>query len=73
MITFLSNICKVVFFGIGSIFYTHWFYNTKNTDFVASRHSFPKLSFVSVLEDSSIKVAKDSSTLQYMFVEIAGD
>ncbi|XP_011303433.1 uncharacterized protein [Fopius arisanus] len=42
-VTFVCNICRVVFFGVGTVFCTHWFNHEKDPMFVASRYSFPKL------------------------------
>ncbi|XP_044010401.1 protein PF14_0175-like, partial [Aphidius gifuensis] len=42
-VNFVCNICKVIFFGIGTVFCTHWFSHEKDPNFVASRYSFPKL------------------------------
>lgn len=46
MVIFICHICKVVFFGVGSLFYSHWFNHSRNMLFMASRYSFPKASVI---------------------------
>ncbi|XP_076643578.1 uncharacterized protein LOC143353860 [Halictus rubicundus] len=41
---FRCNICKVMFVGIGSLFYLHWSKHMKDPFWVASDQSFPKMS-----------------------------
>ena len=67
-VTFLCNICKVAFFGVGSIFYTHWFYHSKDINFVASRYSFPKLSIVSVVEDSPMSISSSKNNEGFFYI-----
>ncbi|XP_014214029.1 uncharacterized protein LOC106643415 [Copidosoma floridanum] len=67
-VTFVCNICKVAFFGVGGIFYNHWYNHTKSPNFVASKYSFPKLSVVSVLEDSNIAMAQNKSQEGFFYI-----
>ncbi|XP_034937599.1 uncharacterized protein [Chelonus insularis] len=63
-VTFVCNICRVVFFGVGTVFCTHWFTHEKDPTFVASRHSFPKL----CVSHQGIKPAGAGINEQYLFV-----
>ncbi|XP_076277878.1 uncharacterized protein LOC143207882 isoform X2 [Lasioglossum baleicum] len=45
-IDFRCNICKVMFIGIGSLFHLHWSKHTKDSFWVASEQSFPKISLI---------------------------
>lgn len=67
-VTFLCNICKVAFFGVGGIFYSHWYNHAKSPDFVASRYSFPKLSVVSVLEDVNGTMTTSKSQEGFFYI-----
>jgi hypothetical protein len=67
-VTFICNICKVAFFGVGGIFYSHWFNHTKAPNFVASRYSFPKLSVVSVVEDSNLAITTNKSQEGFFYI-----
>lgn len=40
-VTFLCNICNIVFYGVGKYFNTHWDDHMKKNDFIATQHSFP--------------------------------
>ena len=42
-VRFVCNICRVVFVGFGALYHQHWFAHLKDTTFVASRYSFPKI------------------------------
>ncbi|XP_043478865.1 uncharacterized protein LOC122509127 [Leptopilina heterotoma] len=66
-VTFLCNICKVMFFGIGSLFYSHWFNHNKDVNFLASRYSFPKLSIVPCMNLTD-KVGNSNNKEEYLFV-----
>ncbi|XP_017880184.1 uncharacterized protein LOC108625014 isoform X2 [Ceratina calcarata] len=61
---FRCNICKVMFFGIGSLFYTHWSSHMRNPYWVADEQSFPDESIVrlpsfkNLLVDGYITVAE---------------
>ncbi|XP_033224502.1 uncharacterized protein LOC117177722 isoform X2 [Belonocnema kinseyi] len=65
-VTFLCNICKVMFFGVGSLFYSHWFNHNKDVNFLASRYSFPKLSIVQIVS-TSLKGGQNQKE-EYLFV-----
>ncbi|KAJ8675736.1 hypothetical protein QAD02_011522 [Eretmocerus hayati] len=67
-VTFMCNICKVAFFGVGTIFYQHWYSHAKSPDFVASRYSFPKLSIVSVLEENYALLPNNKSRDGYFYI-----
>lgn len=67
-VTFICNICKVAFFGVGSIFYTHWFHHLKDANFVASKYSFPKLSIVSVLEDTGVNISSKKTDEGFFYI-----
>ncbi|XP_031783165.1 uncharacterized protein LOC100678834 isoform X1 [Nasonia vitripennis] len=67
-VTFICNICKVAFFGVGGIFYSHWFNHTKAPNFVASRYSFPKLSVVTVLEDPNVAITTTKSQEGFFYI-----
>lgn len=43
---FRCNICKVIFIGIGSLFYIHWSKHSKDPFWMASEQSFPKMSVI---------------------------
>jgi len=45
-VTFCCNICKVVFFGLGPLFNSHFQNHAKNPFFLASRLSFPRPSYI---------------------------
>ncbi|XP_024938009.1 uncharacterized protein LOC107265405 isoform X2 [Cephus cinctus] len=64
IVTFLCNICKVIFFGIGSIFRRHWFSHIKNPLFVASRYSFPKISVMKALENYNVSAEERMQVAQ---------
>ena len=66
-VTFLCNICKVMFFGVGSLFYSHWFNHNKDVNFLASRYSFPKLSIVPIT-NSKEKADGLGQREEYLFV-----
>ncbi|KAK0088462.1 hypothetical protein PV325_011991 [Microctonus aethiopoides] len=63
-VTFVCNICRVVFFGVGTVFCTHWFNHEKDPTFVASRYSFPKL----CISTQGTKPAGSGPDEQYVFV-----
>ncbi|KAK0182562.1 hypothetical protein PV327_000687 [Microctonus hyperodae] len=63
-VTFVCNICRVVFFGVGTVFCTHWFNHEKDPTFVASRYSFPKL----CISTQGVKPAGSGPDEQYVFV-----
>lgn len=65
-VTFLCNICKVMFFGVGSLFYSHWFNHNKDVNFLASRYSFPKLSIVQIV--STNNKGGQNQKEEYLFV-----
>lgn len=65
-VTFLCNICKVMFFGIGSLFYSHWFNHNKDVNFIASRYSFPKLSIVPCMNIT--EKGNQNKKEEYLFV-----
>ena len=65
-VTFLCNICKVMFFGVGSLFYSHWFNHNKDVNFVASRYSFPKVSVVNIV--TTIPKPGQNQKEDYLFV-----
>ncbi|XP_012276629.1 uncharacterized protein LOC105697668 isoform X2 [Orussus abietinus] len=58
-VTFLCNICNVVFCGIGVLFYTHWFNHMRNPLYVASIYSFPKNSLVNTSQPQVVGERKD--------------
>ena len=43
---FRCNICKVIFVGIGTLFYIHWSKHSRNPFWIASEQSFPKHSII---------------------------
>ncbi|XP_031826873.1 uncharacterized protein LOC116424505 isoform X2 [Nomia melanderi] len=45
---FRCNICKVIFIGIGPLFYVHWSKHTKNSFWVGNEQSFPKSSIINL-------------------------
>ncbi|XP_043249217.1 uncharacterized protein LOC122395592 isoform X2 [Colletes gigas] len=58
---FRCNICKVMFIGVGSLFYTHWSKHAKDPFWIASEHSFPKASVIHLKskKDTFIQVAEN--------------
>ncbi|CAK9815603.1 Zinc finger protein 836 [Anthophora quadrimaculata] len=44
---FRCNICKVIFIGIGTLFYIHWSKHVKDPFWIASEQTFPKHSIIS--------------------------
>nr|XP_033338758.1 uncharacterized protein LOC117227538 isoform X1 [Megalopta genalis]XP_033338759.1 uncharacterized protein LOC117227538 isoform X1 [Megalopta genalis] len=55
---FRCNICKVMFIGIGPLFYRHWLNHTKDPFWVASEQSFPKISVLN-LKSKKLGVASN--------------
>ncbi|CAL7952155.1 unnamed protein product [Xylocopa violacea] len=43
---FRCNICKIIFLGIGTLFYMHWSKHVKHPFWMASEHSFPAYSVI---------------------------
>lgn len=68
-VVFICNICKVVFLGIGMIFYSHWMQHQRNPNFSASQLSFPKLSVVPASE--VLKFSNNTSKSEDGFIYIA--
>lgn len=52
---FRCNICKVIFCGIGTLFYIHWSKHARDSLWIASEQSFPKNSII------NSKLKKNSS------------
>ncbi|CAK9797344.1 Zinc finger protein 836 [Anthophora plagiata] len=44
---FRCNICKVIFIGIGTLFYVHWSKHVKDPFWMASEQTFPKHAIIS--------------------------
>ncbi|XP_015428432.1 PREDICTED: uncharacterized protein LOC107185288, partial [Dufourea novaeangliae] len=55
---FRCNVCKVMFIGIGSLFYIHWSKHTKDPFWVASEQSFPKISVISLKSKKKVAACK---------------
>ncbi|XP_078049923.1 uncharacterized protein LOC144476681 [Augochlora pura] len=55
---FRCNICKVMFIGIGPLFYRHWVNHTKDPFWLASKQSFPKISLLN-LTSKKLSVASN--------------
>ncbi|XP_017794831.1 PREDICTED: uncharacterized protein LOC108576369 [Habropoda laboriosa] len=43
---FRCNICKVIFIGVGTLFYIHWSKHVKNPFWMASEQTFPKSAII---------------------------
>ncbi|XP_076618679.1 uncharacterized protein LOC143340510 isoform X2 [Colletes latitarsis] len=58
---FRCNICKVMFIGVGSLFYTHWSKHAKDPFWIANEQSFPKTSVIHLKskKDTFIQVAEN--------------
>ncbi|KAK9297042.1 hypothetical protein QLX08_009137 [Tetragonisca angustula] len=59
---FRCNICKVIFLGIGTLFYIHWSKHSRNPFWMASEQSFPKHSII----NSKLKKIDNLSTQNAM-------
>lgn len=72
---FRCNICKVIFLGIGSLFYIHWSKHSTDSFWVASEKSFPKDSIINSKlrkpENSSTQNAMTLSTCVEKYIEVA--
>lgn len=72
---FRCNICKVIFLGIGSLFYIHWSKHSRDSFWVASEKSFPKDSIINSklrkAENSSTQNAMTLSTCVEKYIEVA--
>ncbi|KAL6440034.1 hypothetical protein ACFW04_002991 [Cataglyphis niger] len=61
-LSFLCNICKVIFYSQGPLFNNHFHNHVKNRLFLASRLSFPKFAYVSMKLIETLPVV-DNETL----------
>lgn len=72
---FRCNICKVIFLGIGSLFYIHWSKHSRDSFWMASEKSFPKDSIINSklrkIENSSTQNAMTLSTCVEKYIEVA--
>lgn len=72
---FRCNICKVIFLGIGSLFYIHWSKHSRDSFWMASEKSFPKDSIINSklrkAENSSTQNAMTLSTCVEKYIEVA--
>ncbi|KAK1119770.1 hypothetical protein K0M31_013185 [Melipona bicolor] len=59
---FRCNICKVIFLGIGTLFYIHWSKHSRNPFWIASEQSFPRHSII----NSKLKKIDNLSTQNAM-------
>ncbi|KAG7202180.1 hypothetical protein KM043_015860 [Ampulex compressa] len=65
---FRCNICKVIFIGIGSLFYVHWSCHVKDPFFLASKLSFPKSSIV---DAKYFKTYNPSDKSDEVYIQVA--
>ncbi|XP_060829890.1 uncharacterized protein LOC132914632 [Bombus pascuorum] len=72
---FRCNICKVIFLGIGSLFYIHWSKHSRDPFWMASEKSFPKDSIINLklrkAENSSTQNAMTLNTCVEKYIEVA--
>ncbi|XP_043522305.1 uncharacterized protein LOC122535132 isoform X2 [Frieseomelitta varia] len=66
---FRCNICKVIFLGIGTLFYIHWSKHSRNPFWMASEQSFPKHSII----NSKLKKIDNLSTQNAMTLNSSVD
>ncbi|XP_076238307.1 uncharacterized protein LOC143181635 [Calliopsis andreniformis] len=68
---FQCNICKVIFIGIGSYFYTHWSKHAKDPFWVASEQSFPKSSIVKSKSENIQDNKQTSNKFTKSYIQVA--
>ncbi|XP_053972092.1 uncharacterized protein LOC128872929 [Hylaeus volcanicus] len=69
---FRCNICKVMFIGIGSLFYAHWSKHVKEPFWVSSEQSFPKTCVIHIKSNGEYKQNEcGSSRFTDTFIQIA--
>lgn len=65
---FRCNICKVIFYGIGTLFYIHWSQHAKDSFWIASKESFPKNSIINSKLRKNSSMNLNTSTEDYIHV-----
>lgn len=66
--SFLCKLCNVYFFGIGSLFYAHWFNHCDNPLFVADHSSFPVNFKVKIVEPEPMKPPNKDQLMENLLV-----
>lgn len=67
-VSFCCNVCKVIFHNFGQLFINHFQSHMKNPFFLASRLSFPRLSYVGSTISKAVDNGNDKSMEIFMHV-----
>ncbi|OAD53823.1 hypothetical protein WN48_08796, partial [Eufriesea mexicana] len=74
-IDFRCNICKVIFLGIGTLFYIHWTKHARDPFWVANELSFPKYSVINTklrkIDNLSTHNAVTSTISMEEYIQVA--